>query len=295
MSTSSFELVKWLDQTGGAFIFQEENSLESHSGWWGRELDPNRLGEMGRGIVLWMLVTLLATAALDQLLVRWLFRRDETTTRRWFLLHVVFNAYVVLHTCPYIATSLFFPYDVYLPEVPYTFVSQFSTTAIAAFHLYHALFFPLTTEDIWHHLINTGVVVVVGVAFPFSYGLCLCNFIMCGLPGGIDYLLLVLVKSRMMPRMREKFLNLHLNMLVRYPGMLLTTWAFLLAVAQQRVRLDAISVLPTTLTLVLMLIGAFLHTANAYYFCQKVVGNYHVCSKEERQRADQSSKTIKQQ
>jgi hypothetical protein len=114
---------------------------------------------------------------------------------------------------------------------------------------------------------STGVVVAVGVMFPFSYGLCLCNFIMCGLPGGLDYLFLVLVKSKLMDRMTEKFLNMHMNMFVRYPGMLLTTWTFIISVAADRIRLDSIQFLPPTVTLCLMFSGAVLHTANAYCSC----------------------------
>jgi hypothetical protein len=167
----ALQVLRLLDEAGGRFVFGEAGADQAQrdehqlrgdmpvSGWWGRELNPNHAGELVRGVLLWFLVTLSTVAMVDQLLVRWIFHRQDArasspTARRWFLLHFFFNAYVVAHTLSHVGDALFRPYATYMLSEPYTFVSQFSTTAIAAFHLYHALFFPLSAEDIWHHLIK---------------------------------------------------------------------------------------------------------------------------------------------
>ena len=47
---------------------------------------------------------------------------------------------------------------------------------------------------------------------------------MCGIPGGIDYALLVLVKMRVLNTMTEKRINRYLNLVLRWPLQLITTY-----------------------------------------------------------------------
>jgi hypothetical protein len=44
-----------------------------------------------------------------------------------------------------------------------------------------------------------------------------CLFFICGVPGGIDYAMLVAVKMNMMKPIREKKINVHLNTWIRAP------------------------------------------------------------------------------
>eukprot|EP01104_Vermistella_antarctica_P020410 TRINITY_DN8714_c0_g1_i1.p1 TRINITY_DN8714_c0_g1~~TRINITY_DN8714_c0_g1_i1.p1 ORF type:complete len:113 (+),score=19.56 TRINITY_DN8714_c0_g1_i1:177-515(+) len=95
---------------------------------------------------------------------------------------------------------------------------------------------------------------------------------MCGLPGGIDYFLLVLVKHGLIDKMTEKDINRFLNLLIRWPGMFLA--GYLMFLNAYHGRFDPFR-LPTT-TIVVMVMAASAHTANAAYYCQKVVGNHAI-------------------
>ena len=71
-----------------------------------------------------------------------------------------------------------------------------------------------------HHLISGGI---VGTLCTFyirgsvvGHGL----FFMCGLPGGIDYLMLTLNDFGYLSRLTEKRINRLLNMYIRMPGIL---------------------------------------------------------------------------
>eukprot|EP00995_Heteronema_vittatum_P010294 NODE_5731_length_491_cov_172.176471_g4284_i0.p1 GENE.NODE_5731_length_491_cov_172.176471_g4284_i0~~NODE_5731_length_491_cov_172.176471_g4284_i0.p1 ORF type:complete len:123 (-),score=46.75 NODE_5731_length_491_cov_172.176471_g4284_i0:121-468(-) len=99
----------------------------------------------------------------------------------------------------------------------------------------------------------------------------LSNFFMCGLPGGLDYCLLVAVKHGWIERVTEKRLNRHFNLLIRMPGMMLVTYILLLNFYLGRVYCTQVP-----LAHVAMIAGCLLHLLNSIYYCDKVVGNYHV-------------------
>ena len=94
---------------------------------------------------------------------------------------------------------------------------------------------------------------------------------MCGIPGGIDYLLLFLVKRNILEKMTEKKINRYLNLLIRWPFMFLSIYIFTVNVYQEKI----ISKLTP-----FMFLAAFLHCFNAIYYCDKVIGNYYIKSKE---------------
>lgn len=106
-------------------------------------------------------------------------------------------------------------------------------TAIGAFHSYHTLLTlralggeGLNREDLVHHLVSGIGVPAIGVCMPFGRLLSLVNFFMCGVPGGVDYALLVAVKYGVIGRMREKRVNRMLNLVLRMPGMQLAAYLF---------------------------------------------------------------------
>jgi hypothetical protein len=104
--------------------------------------------------------------------------------------------------------------------------SMVANSAVAAIHLYHCLAFPLPAADIFHHV--TFVSVLCGLAIPFKQmGGCANNFgcfFLSGLPGGIDYVLLVLVREGRLAKMAEKRWNARINTWLRAPPM--TVYAF---------------------------------------------------------------------
>jgi hypothetical protein len=123
-------------------------------------------------------------------------------------------------------------------------------------------------DDYMHHIISVFIVGTISIVFPFGRTLGAVSFFLCGLPGGIDYLLLSLVKHNLIESITEKKINSNLNLLIRVPGVLLTTTAGVVSVMRGG---KNVAIHPIWIILV-----AVLDNANSFYYCNRVVGNYHV-------------------
>ena len=185
---------------------------------------------------------------------------------RYFFLHVFFNMLVtyIVFTDSY---NLLFNPETGL-NMNYSYYGILSTSAISSFHLYHYLSFTnLSFDDYIHHFVSCLLVPSIGIIFPFGRLPSLCNIGMCGIPGGIDYFLLFLVKYNIINKMTEKNLNRWLNLIIRWPIMFMTSYIFLINLHKLNIHF---------LSLYLMFIGMLLHLLNAIYYCEKVIGNYHI-------------------
>jgi hypothetical protein len=80
-----------------------------------------------------------------------------------------------------------------------------------ATHLYHVLGFKLSYDDKLHHGISVGVVGTMAYFFRWGRVINAMNFFVCGLPGGLDYLLLAAVKFGSLAKITEKRINLWLQ------------------------------------------------------------------------------------
>lgn len=155
---------------------------------------------------------MLALVLLDVLLVRrWLMNA------RYFALHAFINAIVVVAALPD-AVKVFVHGHEAMVGPSYTMVAN---SAIAAIHVYHCVAFRLSIDDIVHHAVF--VTVLCGLAVPFKHlGGALNNFgcfFLSGLPGGIDYVMLVLVKQGKIDKLTEKRWNARIQSWLRAPPM----------------------------------------------------------------------------
>eukprot|EP00117_Sycon_ciliatum_P010927 scpid65878/ scgid4775/ len=141
------------------------------------------------------------------------------TKARWFTVHVLANTIVVCCTLPRMAALLHDPVPTLLSE-------NFSAVGMSAnlmIHLYHVAFFDdLIWIDWLHHGLMTGIVTPLAMSYDTSFGVVLDGalFFMCGLPGGLDYVMLVLVKHKAMHPLTEKKYNAFLNTWVRSTGLM---------------------------------------------------------------------------
>ena len=151
------------------------------------------------------------------------FKNDKTG--RYLSLHIICNAIVVALSFEDTITTYRQPAIVsYMAE----FTDTRSCVIILSLHLYHiAAFQPLATIDWIHH----GVMIIV--MLPFAYAMQpgpMLNhgcFFASGLPGGMDYVMLVCVKKGWMKSIDEKKYNSIIQTWIRNPGMLfhaLFTW-----------------------------------------------------------------------
>ncbi len=193
-----------------------------------------------------------------------IFKRIVKDNARYFLLHVCLNSYVVLTT--YDDMTRFF----LNPQVDfsqYTKSSLDSASVCIGFHMYHYLTEDLDCETKIHHIVTVFITGSTALLIPTGSTTSAINFIMCGLPGGIDYFMLVLCRYNLMKSITEKYINRWLNLLIRMPGMMLITWYIVLNIYNGNIIWKSY---------ILTICACLLMTINSIYYCNKTVGNYHV-------------------
>jgi hypothetical protein len=133
---------------------------------------------------------------------------------RYFALHALLNAYVVVAHADDVLQTLLNPAAAHLRDV-----NLGPTGAIAAIHVYHALRWrPLPWVDWAHHVIMVGGVIPLSVLVNGGGLQGFGAFWVCGLPGGLDYAMLVAVRCGWIEPLTEKRLNSHLQLWLRAPG-----------------------------------------------------------------------------
>jgi hypothetical protein len=223
--------------------------------------------------------TLLLMAVLfvvDTLLVRPLIQPKA----RYFALHVVANAISAI-------ASFNDVYKVFAMGNPTGAFSGPSSTmvansAVAAIHLYHCVAFPLRAEDIFHHV--TFVSVLCGLAIPLKHHGGSANnfgcFFLSGLPGGLNYVLLVCVAHGWMDKMTEKRWAARINVWMRGPSMSVYLFLGILSYLHDEQR---------QVHAALLAIVVALHFHNGQYYAQQAVES--LATHVERRRAVKEAKS----
>lgn len=161
-----------------------------------------------------VLIVMLLLAIIDRLIVRPFIHPSA----RYFFLHICANSIATIAAAPDVHKALFVnALDAWRGSSH----TMWANSAIAAIHFYHCVAFKLSASDIFHHLYF--VVVLCGLAIPLKHFGGVANnfgcFFLSGLPGGIDYVLLVLVKHDIMGKLTEKKWNAWINTWIRGPSM----------------------------------------------------------------------------
>ena len=154
-----------------------------------------------------------------QLLTYWFIRlldqflcKYYSDKARWFQIHSLANLFVCIFCLQDIIDIV---YDVNQAAMPLT--NYIGGSFALQVHIYHTLNFPLTTMDIYHHVSSVFLCFPPSLIFNKKI-LSLFYFIGTGLPGGIDYFLLTLVKNGQFDYLREKKYNSNINAYIRMPG-----------------------------------------------------------------------------
>ena len=157
-------------------------------------------------------INLLAMGVLDVTVARRLFSKG-----RWLFLHAMANFAVTVFSARDSITAFLDPAASCIGDY-----SLIPVQIIAALHLYHLLAFRnLSTDDWVHHLLFGGVISGIGMTYHAGPLQNLVAMFICGLPGGVDYLLLTLVKYGVVPKLEEKKWNARINVWLRSPGLML--------------------------------------------------------------------------
>jgi hypothetical protein len=132
---------------------------------------------------------------------------------RYYVLHALHNAAITVLTAPNVYQSLF--------SDPTCFATPIiASQLIIALHAYHCwMYFEKLRIDDWiHHALMIGVALPLGLSVPSGSLMGMSLFFTTGLPGGIDYVLLALVRNGRLASDVEKRANAAIQVWVRSPG-----------------------------------------------------------------------------
>ena len=184
---------------------------------------------------------------------------------RYFALHVICNIWISVLCLP----DLWFVLTDPLKALATSQINHWPTALVFSIHVYHILFFRnLQWIDWLHHILMVVIgapLLITGEVGPLAN---VNNFFMCGVPGGIDYAMLLAVKHGWIKPLTEKNINAGINVWLRAPSLVMVaSLAYIQFFLQPTV--------PKWLLAVrLFLLG--LGVWNGLYFMERVVGNAHV-------------------
>lgn len=178
----------------------------------------------------------------------------------YYIVHAIHNAIITVLTAP----------DVYHSFTDLYNIRAYPTNWLAiklclALHLYHImLYYEAFRFDDWlHHGLMIGFALPIGSFLEAHTFMGFSLFFTTGLPGGIDYALLALVRNEVIPKSLEKAVNAWLNVWIRSPGCMAMA-----ALSTANFLSSKIPLHP------LMLIPCLLNYWNGQYFMRQVVEDY---------------------
>jgi hypothetical protein len=149
-----------------------------------------------------------------------IFKPKMPDKARWWYIHTCLNALVVITA--FNDTIRCFTN----PTLCFTETWSTSWPCMLTFagHLYHVVFFRnLHFMDWVHHILMVFLMIPITLIYQCHIGSNYASFGLSGLPGGIDYLLLTLVKCNKLDPMVEKSWNVQIQTWFRMPFLILGT------------------------------------------------------------------------
>jgi len=227
--------------------------------------------------------------AVDTLFKRGVGWFPDDPNGRYLTLHVLCNGFVTLVHFDDVVRS-------YLDWTESYLGSDCDTRGVAvvySLHLYHIAFFqPLPMIDWVHHVVMC--IVMLPLAWLLQPGPLLGHgaFFASGLPGGLDYVMLVMVKKGWLPSLTEKHVNSQIMVWLRCPGCLyhaLFCWLAILELDKRHAAgvspLLPHSPLPQTTSFAAKFCACVVMVTffwNGLYFMERVVANCATRSEQSR-------------
>jgi hypothetical protein len=177
--------------------------------WMGVQLEAGPThGPTVSGVLMGAVIGMIGLAVFDVLVARF-------TKARWFAVHAIANAWVVLHATGDMLRVLADPFQAGLGTY-----SLLPLEMIISVHVYHMVAFNnLRSEDYVHHLLFAGLMGGFAMYDTFGPVTNFLSFFVSGLPGGLDYGMLVAVKHGWLDSITEKVWATRLNVWLRSPGL----------------------------------------------------------------------------
>lgn len=133
----------------------------------------------------------------------------------YYLIHTFHNAVIVYETHHEIVKTL-----TDFGSIGTASPNYYAAELVFALHFYHIVYYyqKLRFDDWLHHILMIFVALPIGVNLPAGTLLGFSLYFTTGLPGGIDYFLLFLVRNNWLHRDTEKRMNARLATWIRGPG-----------------------------------------------------------------------------
>lgn len=199
--------------------------------------------------------------------------RDVPATR-WFVIHACANFVVVILSFRSVLATFADPLHsldvtVHNDRTLWGTASRWPLTIINSVHVYHMIGgFRLSGGDYFHHALFIPTLGFPGQYYNWGALGNQLGFFISGLPGGIDYALLGLVKLGLMDRLREKRYSANLNTWCRCPGIVGTTVLYSQAVLY--------GLYDTNIPTLCVSLYIVLPLYNGLYYGRQAVANYTV-------------------
>ena len=163
---------------------------------------------------------------IDQFLTSFLkfFRKELHHNSRWFFMHFIGNSIVTYYCFDDVRKCLKHP-EVCSSELSSN-DSEFALISIFVLHLYHMVIFrKYLKEGEWFHHLLWGIgLSLPTIFFKITRISSLGIWFLSGFPGAIDYLLLWLVKLKLLKSEIEKWTYILITLMIRSPGCLLAVF-----------------------------------------------------------------------
>lgn len=185
---------------------------------------------------------------------------------KYYLSHTIINSFITFYTF----NDMISCYTDFNNSINND-INLMPSIMVYSLHFYHmiAYYKKLRFDDWLHHILM--VIVALPLANIVDAGSLLNHslFFLCGLPGGIDYLMLFLVRNNIIDRMTEKYWNKVINLWIRAPGCISHMVLSLISFFNYR---DTI--FKDDFNKVALFVTAILVFWNGIYFMEQVVSDY---------------------
>eukprot|EP00759_Apiculatamorpha_spiralis_P014080 PhF_6_TR20815/c0_g1_i2/m.29946 len=216
--------------------------------------------------LIWVAIFLVHFVFCDFLLSRII---DRSNKGHWFAMHALANLYVVILAAPDLYSTLTDPMNGMSKggcNHRLWSCNDVATSAILAIHMYHVLAYRnLTADDWFHHILFCTTILPLHFVYSWGVWANTLPFFISGLPGGIDYVLLTLVKTKVIHSLTEKKLNVYLNLWLRAPGLISVLVLNYIGFLYSDHNIPAIPCIG----------GGMLVLFNAQYYSERVVASMH--------------------
>jgi len=136
---------------------------------------------------------------------------------RWFQLHSITNYVISALTLCDVCDCLLDPSQSSIKQSP-----GYAAGLTLTLHLYHSVLFNMRVEDWCHHI--SGFIITPILIEHSCKGISFAYFFITGLPGAIDYSVLVLYKNDIVKKETHKFISSKLNAYIRMPGGIISSY-----------------------------------------------------------------------